>query len=63
MSRDMLLGKIWSYDYQGETRTVDVHIRYLRQKIEDDDSNPIYIETIRGVGYRLNDREQSTSDA
>ena len=61
LSRDMLLEKIWSYDYQGETRTVDVHIRYLRQKIEDDDSNPIYIETIRGVGYRLNDREKSTS--
>lgn len=53
LSRDMLLEKVWGYDYFGETRTVDVHIRYLRQKIEDDDSNPEYIETVRGVGYRM----------
>ena len=57
LSRELLLDKIWGFDYYGETRTVDVHIRYLRQKIEDDDSNPIYIETIRGIGYRFNDRE------
>ncbi|MCX7842174.1 MAG: response regulator transcription factor [Clostridia bacterium] len=56
LSRDMLLEKIWGFDYYGETRTVDVHIRYLRQKIEDDDSNPVYIETIRGIGYRFNDK-------
>lgn len=56
MSRELLLEKIWGFDYFGETRTVDVHIRYLRQKIEDDDSNPLYIETIRGIGYRFNDR-------
>lgn len=57
LSRELLLDKIWGFDYYGETRTVDVHIRYLRQKIEDDDSNPIYIETIRGIGYRFNDRD------
>lgn len=57
LSREMLLDKVWGYDYYGETRTVDVHIRYIRQKIEDDDSNPTYIETVRGLGYRLNDRE------
>lgn len=57
LSRELLLDKIWGFDYYGETRTVDVHIRYLRQKIEDDDSNPIYIETIRGIGYRFNDKE------
>lgn len=57
LSRELLLDKIWGFDYFGETRTVDVHIRYLRQKIEDDDSNPIYIETIRGIGYRFNDKE------
>jgi two-component system alkaline phosphatase synthesis response regulator PhoP len=56
LSRELLLDKIWGFDYYGETRTVDVHIRYLRQKIEDDDSNPVYIETIRGIGYRFNDK-------
>ncbi len=56
LSRELLLEKIWGFDYYGETRTVDVHVRYLRQKIEDDDSNPIYIETVRGIGYRFNDR-------
>lgn len=56
LSRELLLEKIWGFDYYGETRTVDVHIRYLRQKIEDDDSNPKYIETIRGIGYRFNDK-------
>ncbi|MDP4144667.1 MAG: response regulator transcription factor [Bacillota bacterium] len=54
MTRDFLLDKIWGYEYIGETRTVDVHIRHLRQKIEDDDKNPKYIETIRGIGYRFN---------
>lgn len=54
MTRDFLLDKIWGYEYVGETRTVDVHIRHLRQKIEDDDKNPRYIETIRGIGYRFN---------
>ncbi len=53
MTRDMLLEKVWGYDYIGESRTVDVHIRYLRQKIEDDDANPTVIETVRGVGYRF----------
>jgi two-component system alkaline phosphatase synthesis response regulator PhoP len=52
-SRDMLLNMIWGYDYFGETRTVDVHIRNLRKKIEDDDKNPKYIETVRGVGYKF----------
>lgn len=56
LSREILLEKVWGFDYYGETRTVDVHIRYLRQKIEDDDSNPVYIETIRGIGYRFNDK-------
>ncbi|AAK79666.1 two-component system alkaline phosphatase synthesis response regulator PhoP [Clostridium acetobutylicum] len=54
MTRDFLLDKIWGYEYIGETRTVDVHVRHLRQKIEDDDKNPKYIETIRGIGYRFN---------
>ncbi len=58
LSREFLLDKIWGFDYYGETRTVDVHIRYIRQKIEEDDSNPIYIETIRGVGYRFSDKTE-----
>lgn len=54
LTRDLLLDKIWGYEFIGETRTIDVHIRYLRKKIEDDDKNPKFIETIRGVGYRFN---------
>lgn len=54
MTRDFLLDKIWGYEYIGESRTVDVHIRHLRQKVEEDDKNPQYIETIRGIGYRFN---------
>lgn len=54
MTRDYLLDKIWGYEYVGETRTVDVHVRHLRQKIEEDDKNPIYIQTIRGIGYKFN---------
>lgn len=58
LSRELLLEKIWGFDYYGETRTVDVHIRYLRQKIEDDDNSPVYIETVRGIGYRFSDKEE-----
>ncbi|SKA76094.1 two-component system, OmpR family, alkaline phosphatase synthesis response regulator PhoP [Clostridium sp. USBA 49] len=54
ITREFLLDKVWGYDFIGETRTVDVHIRHLRQKIEYDDKSPKYIETIRGVGYRFN---------
>ncbi len=52
-SRDILLEKIWGYEYIGETRTVDVHIRHIRKKIEEDDSNPIFIKTVRGYGYKF----------
>ena len=52
-SRDELLERIWGYEYVGDTRTVDVHVRHLRQKIELDPSNPEYIETLRGIGYRF----------
>ena len=53
ISRNTLLDKIWGYEYFGETRTVDVHIRYLRKKIEEDGSQDKYIQTIRGVGYKI----------
>ncbi|WP_425807942.1 response regulator [Desulfitobacterium sp. Sab5] len=52
-SRDELLERVWGYEYAGDTRTVDVHVRHLRQKVEKDSSNPEYIETLRGIGYRL----------
>jgi Response regulators consisting of a CheY-like receiver domain and a winged-helix DNA-binding domain len=54
-SRDVLLDKLWGYDYYGDTRTVDVHIRRLRTKIEEDPSNPKYIITVRGKGYKFRD--------
>jgi len=57
MTRDLLLDKIWGFKFVGISRTVDVHIRHLRQKIEDDDKNPKFIETIRGVGYRFKKEE------
>jgi len=53
LSRDLLLTKVWGYDYYGESRTVDVHIRWLREKIEDEPSKPQRIMTIRSIGYRF----------
>lgn len=53
LTRDFLLDKIWGYDYAGETRTVDVHIRHVRQKLKDEEGCDPLIETIRGVGYRF----------
>ncbi len=52
-SRDHLLEKVWGYDYAGDTRTVDVHVRWLRQKIETDAAHPSLVVTVRGVGYKL----------
>ena len=52
-SREQLLEKVWGYDYAGGTRTVDVHIRWLRRKIEADPARPKYIITVRGTGYKL----------
>jgi two-component system OmpR family response regulator len=52
-SRERLLEKVWGYDYAGETRTVDVHIRWLRQKIESEPAQPKLLVTVRGTGYKL----------
>ncbi len=52
-SRDELLDKVWGYDYAGDTRTVDVHIRWLRQKIEADPAHPRRLVTVRGIGYKF----------
>ena len=53
LTRGRLLQHVWGYDYEGDTRTVDVHIRWLREKIEEDPANPQLILTVRGVGYRF----------
>lgn len=51
LTRNYLLDTIWGYDYYGETRTVDVHVRHLRKKIESEEHQ--YIETVRGIGYKI----------
>jgi DNA-binding response OmpR family regulator len=53
LSRDLILNRVWGYDYYGDRRTVDVHVRWLREKIETDASDPSRIVTVRGVGYRF----------
>ena len=52
-SREQLLEKVWGYDFAGDTRTVDVHIRWLRQKLESDPANPKHLLTVRGTGYKI----------
>jgi DNA-binding response OmpR family regulator len=52
-SREQLLERVWGYDYAGGTRTVDVHIRWLREKIEEDPAKPKRLITVRGIGYKL----------
>jgi len=52
-SREQLIEQVWGLDFLGETKTVDVHIRWLREKIEQDPSHPEYVITVRGFGYRL----------
>ena len=52
-TRDQILERLWGHDYIGDSRTVDVHIRWLREKIEPEPSKPVRIVTIRGVGYRF----------
>jgi DNA-binding response OmpR family regulator len=53
LSRDLLLQRVWGFDFVGDSRTVDVHIRWLREKIENDPANPTRIQTVRGIGYRF----------
>jgi two-component system, OmpR family, alkaline phosphatase synthesis response regulator PhoP len=53
LTRDQLLSAVWNYDFVGDTRIVDVHISHLREKIEENTKKPIYIKTIRGLGYKL----------
>lgn len=53
LTREMILDSVWGYSYGGETRTVDVHIRWLREKLEADPSHPVHIQTVRSVGYKF----------
>ncbi|WP_027410188.1 response regulator transcription factor [Anoxybacteroides tepidamans] len=53
LTRDQLLSAVWNYDFAGDTRIVDVHISHLREKIEQNTKKPLYIKTIRGLGYKL----------
>jgi DNA-binding response OmpR family regulator len=55
-SREKLLQDVWGYDFYGDSGTIDVHVRRLRAKLNDDSSNPRFIETVWGVGYRLKER-------
>jgi DNA-binding response OmpR family regulator len=59
MSRDILLENVWGYDYFGDGRVVDAHVRRLRKKIEPNPSDPVYVVTVRGLGYRF---ESSVSE-
>ena len=53
LSRDLLLERVWGSEFPGSNRTIDVHIRWLREKLEADPANPLLIHTVRGVGYRF----------
>ena len=52
-SRDQIIDQVWGHDFMGDNKTVDVHIRWIREKLENDPSNPEYLKTVRGFGYRL----------
>jgi DNA-binding response OmpR family regulator len=56
--RDDILNRIWGYEYASDTRTVDVHIRHLRQKVETDPNDPRLLLTVRGVGYKFRESDQ-----
>jgi two-component system response regulator RegX3 len=53
LTRTQLIDRVWGSDYVGDTKTLDVHIKRLRAKIEDDPANPVYIQTVRGLGYKM----------
>ena len=55
LTRAQLIDRVWGSDYFGDTKTLDVHVKRLRAKIEKDPANPIYIQTIRGLGYKFED--------
>jgi DNA-binding response OmpR family regulator len=60
LSRKFLMKNVWDTDYLGDTRTLDVHVRWIREKIEENPSSPVYLCTVRGVGYRFEVSEQTS---
>lgn len=56
LTRTQLIDRVWGSDYVGDTKTLDVHIKRLRAKIEADPANPVFIQTVRGLGYKLEDK-------
>jgi two-component system alkaline phosphatase synthesis response regulator PhoP len=62
LSREDLIRKVWETDYVGDTRTLSVHVRWLRLKIEDEPSKPRYLRTVRGIGYRFEVPDSESED-
>lgn len=62
-TRENLLARVWGPEFEGDGRTVDLHVRRLRQKIEDDASDPRFIETVWGIGYRMSDNPNAAPDS
>jgi two-component system response regulator RegX3 len=61
LTRETLIDRVWGSDYVGDTKTLDVHIKRLRSKVEDDPSNPSRIVTIRGLGYKFESPKAATT--
>ena len=59
VTRERLFDEVWGTEWLGDTRTLDVHMSWLRAKLETDPTNPVYLQTVRGVGYRFTDPERS----
>ncbi|MCM3637162.1 response regulator transcription factor [Sporosarcina luteola] len=57
LTRDQLLSAVWNYDFAGDTRIVDVHVSHLREKIEENTRKPIFIKTVRGIGYKFEEQK------
>jgi two-component system response regulator RegX3 len=53
LTRTQIIDRVWGSDYVGDTKTLDVHIKRLRAKIEEDPANPVFIQTVRGLGYKM----------
>jgi two-component system response regulator MtrA len=63
MTREVLLSKVWNYEFLGDSRLVDVAVQRLRAKLEDDAANPVLIKTVRGVGYRMDRAPAAAGEA
>jgi two-component system response regulator RegX3 len=53
ITRSQLIDRVWGHDYVGDTKTLDVHVKRLRAKIEEDPANPVHLLTVRGLGYKM----------